>query len=193
MRKITDYNEFMELWNISHKNKYWGNKKITLEEEQNIIEKANIKDFKRYSMYILNDNYHFIVFDEKWTINNIMYYDDETEESKITLESFKKYNEINIQYYKIEENEPIKHYYFLNYYNNDRQVVINRDTYYSNYCDRLDYNKKNNLFVSFLTDDEIEEYNEIVEDLQKKYNERLENYYKKYKNKIYASGYWANR
>ena len=61
MKKIENYEEFINLWNTNHKNRYWGNKKISLEHEQEIIEKANIKDFKRYSIYMLDDNYHFIV------------------------------------------------------------------------------------------------------------------------------------
>ena len=44
-----------------------------------------------------------------------------------------------------------------------------------------------------MTDEEIKEYNNIVENINKDYDERLEKYFKKYRDKIYAIGYWANR
>ncbi len=193
MEKIENYNEFMNLWNISHKNRYWGNKKITLEQEQEIIEKANIKDFKRYNIYMLNDNYHFIVIDTKWTIDNDLYYDDEQEAPKVTLQYFKTKNQINIKYNQIENDNMIKPYFMINYSGNDKEVCIKRDIYYSNYCDNLKWAQDKKLFVRFLTDEEIKQYNNIVDELNKEYDKRLENYYKKYNKNIYAIGYWANR
>lgn len=193
MKKIENYDEFMNLWDINHKNKYWGNKKITLEQEQGIIEKANIKDFKRYNIYMLNDNYHFIAIDTKWTIDNDLYYDDEQEAPKVTLQYFKLKNQVNIKYNKIENDKMIKPYFMINYSGNDKEVCINRDIYYSNYCDNLKWAQDKNLFVRFLTNEEIEQYNNIIDELNKEYDKRLENYYKKYNKNIYAIGYWANR
>lgn len=193
MKKIENYEEFMKLWNISHQNRYWGNKKITQEQEADIIEKANQKDFKRYNIYMLSDNYHFIVIDTKWTIDKDLYYDDEQEAPKITLEYFKSKNKVNIKYYKIEKEEMMKPYFLINYYGNDKEVVINRDIYYSNYCDKLEWAKNKNLFVNFLTKEDIKEYNKIIDELTKAYDERLEKYFKKYNKNIYAIGYWVNR
>ena len=193
MKKIENYDEFMNLWNISHKNRYWGNKKITLEQEQEMVEKANIKDFKRYNIYMLNDNYHFIVIDTKWAIDNDLYYDDEQEAPKVTLQYFKTKNQINIKYTKIDKEETIKPYFIINYSGNDKEVCIHRDIYLSNYYDNLKWAQDKKLFVRFLTDEEIEQYNNIVDELTKEYDKRLENYYKKYNKNIYAIGYWANR
>ena len=87
----------------------------------------------------------------------------------------------------------IKPYFMINYSGNDKEVCIKRDIYYSNYCDNLKWAQDKKLFVRFLTDEEIEQYNNIVDELNKEYDKRLENYYKKYNKKIYAIGYWANR
>lgn len=194
MKKIENYEEFINLWNINHKNRYWGNKKISPEHEQEIIEKANIKDFKRYSIYMLDDNYHFIVIDTKWAIDKDLYYDDEQEPPKVTLNYFKTKNQVNIKYTKIDKEETIKPYFIINYSGNDKEVCINRDIYYlSNYYDDLKWAQDKNLFVSFLTDDEVKDYNSIVDELNKQYDKRLENYYKKYNQNIFAIGYWVNR
>ena len=85
MRKIENFEEFLNLWNISHKNRYWGNKKITPEQEADIIARADQKDFKRYNIYMLKDNYHFIVIDTKYPIDKDLYYDDETPTPEVTL------------------------------------------------------------------------------------------------------------
>lgn len=193
MRKIEDFNEFMSLWNISHKNRYWGNKKISLEQEQEIIKKADIKDFKRYNIYMLEDNYHFIVIDTKWTIDSDLYYDDETPTPEITLNYFKAKNQVNIKYYEIEQQEQIKPYFMINYSGNDKEVCIKKDIYYSNYLDNLQWAKDKKLYYRDLTADEITQYNNIVKELTDDYNERLDKYFKRYNKNIYAIGYWVNR
>lgn len=193
MRRIEDFNEFISLWNISHQNRYWGNKKISLEQEQEIIKKADIKDFKRYNIYMLEDNYHFIVIDTKWTIDNDLYYDDETPTPTITLDYFKAKNQVNIKYYEIEQQEQIKPYFMINYNRNDREVSIKKDIYYSNYLDSLQWAKDKKLYYRDLTADEITQYNNIVKELTNDYNERLDKYFKRYNKNIYAIGYWVNR
>ena len=195
MKKIETYTEFMNLWNISHKNRYWGTKKITPEQEADIIERANQKDFKRYAIYLLNDGYHFIVIDTKYTIDSDLYYDDETPTPKITLDYFKAKNQINIKYDTIDETDAqrIKPYYMINYTGNDREVTISRCAYLSNYYDNLKWAQDKNLFVNYLTEEDIKEYNKIIEQLNKEYDERLEKYFKRYNKNIYAIGYWVNR
>lgn len=91
MRKITDYNEFLKIWELNHKNRYWGNKRISKEEEAIIIDKANLKDFKRYNIYMLDDDY-YLVFDTKPIIESVLYYDDETPEPEKCLNYFIDYN-----------------------------------------------------------------------------------------------------
>lgn len=197
MKKIETFTEFMKLWNINHKNRYWGNKKITKEKEEEIIQHADLSDFKRYDIYVLDEN-HFIIFDTKYTINNNLYYNDEQDAPEVTLDYFKAKNEVNKKYYKIEDTEKMKPYYIINYDNDEKikELCVKRDLYYANYLDYLDnleYYTKKGIFYRFLTDEEISTYNNIVDELDKKYNKRLEDYYKKYNKNIYAVGYWVNR
>ena len=194
MKKITNYEEFMTLWNIDHKNRYWGNKKISIEQEQDIIKRANITDFKRYNIYVLQDN-KYIVIDTKWTIDNKLYYDDETPTPNITLEYFKAKNKMNISYYKIENiKEYNKPFIIRTYYNeqSNQVSIINRENI-SDYESQLNWAISKNYFIRYLTDEEIKEYNIIVDELQKEYEKRLENYFKKYSKNIKAIGYWSNR
>lgn len=194
MKKVETFTKFMELWNINHKNRYWGNKKITKEKEEELIQHADLSDFKRYDIYVLGEN-HFIIFDTKYTINNNLYYDDEQDAPEVTLDYFKAKNEVNKKYYKIEDTEKIKPYFIINYDNDEKikELCVKRDLYYANYLDNLEYYTKKGIFYRFLTDEEINTYNNIVEELDKKYNKRLEDYYKKYNKNIYAVGYWVNR
>lgn len=194
MKKITNYEEFMTLWNIDHKNRYWGNKKISIEQEQDIIERANITDFKRYNIYMLQDN-KYIVIDTKWAIDNKLYYDDETPTPNITLKYFKAKNKTNISYYKIENiKECNKPFIIKTYYNeqSNQVSIVNRENI-SDYESQLNWAKSKNHFIRYLTDEEIKEYNIIVDELQKEYDKRLENYFKKYNKNIKAIGYWVNR
>lgn len=193
MRKIEDFNEFMQLWNISHKNRYWGTKKITPEQEKDIIARADINDFKRYNVYMLEDNYHFIVFDTKWAINTTLYYDDETDDPGTSFLVFKHYNEMNRQYHKLEDFNSMQPYFILNYSGNDREVCVQRSIYYSTYENNLNHAKDKGYFYKFMSDEEIEEYNKISDELNKLYDERLEKYYKKYNKNIHTVGYWVNR
>lgn len=193
MEKITDFNKFMELWNISHKNRYWGNKKITLEQEQAIIEKANQNDFKRYNIYILKDGYHFIVIDTNWAIDSTLYYDDEQDAPKVTFEYFKARNQFNRKYSKLEEAGTLKPYFMINYNGNDKEVTISRSAHLSDYQTNLQWAQSKNYFVNFMDDEDIKEYNLIVDNLNALYNERLEKYFRKYNKNIHAVGYWVNR
>lgn len=190
MRKIENYEEFIGVWNENHKNRYWGNKKISIEQEQDIIQRANVADFKRYNIYVLDDG-NYIVIDTKWSIDRNLYYDDELDAPEITLEYFKKKNEMNIAYSEIEYNDYEKPYLMKSYGNNSKQVGIVKGKY--NYEGNLQWAKSKDLFVRYLSEEEINEYNEIVRELIKKYDERLEKYFKKYRDKIYAIGYWVNR
>lgn len=193
MRLVTEFEEFLSLWNISRKNRYWGSKKITLEQEQEIIKKHDLEDFKRYNIYVLNDNYHFIVLDTKWAIDKDLYYDDEQEAPKITFEYFKAKNEVNRKYYKLESFRDMVPYFIKNYNGNDKEVCIQRFMRMTDYDSNLRWAKDKGLFIDFLTDDFIKEYNKIVEELNNLYDERLEKYFKKYRKNIYAVGYWVNR
>lgn len=197
MRKIEDFNEFMKIWEVNHKNRYWGNKKITEEHEKEIIEKANIKDFKRYNIYMLDDNYYFVV-DTKPEIDNTLWYDDEMEEPKKSLDLFIRHNMSNLHFnfdYWVEARNCLKkggccsgHYEsspFINLnYNNSNEVYL---VFYE--C--CGNSRRDKTTVRDLTNDEIDEILKIAKELKKDYIERLTKYYNKYG--MTCKGYWVNR
>lgn len=197
MKKLENYEEFMKIWEINHKNRYWGNKKITPEQEKEIIEKANIKDFKRYNIYMLNDGYYFIV-DTKPSIDRVLWYDDEMPEPRKSLELFIRENMSNLKFNFDEwveakndlktrgccsgrfESKP-----FINLnYSNSNEVYL---CFYE-YCGN---SRRNQTTVRDLTNDEIKEILKLAEELKKDYIERLTKYYNKYG--MTCTGYWVNR
>lgn len=197
MKKIENYEEFINLWNINHKNRYWGNKKISPEHEQEIIEKANIKDFKRYDLYMFDDGYYFIV-DTKPSIDKILYYDDEMEEPKKSLDLFIKNNMRNLEFNFDDWVEDMKEFKmcgchsgrfeskpFINLnYSNSNEICLCFYEYFGN-------SRRNQTTVRDLTDEEIKEILKIAEELKKDYIERLTKYYNKYG--MTCTGYWVNR
>ena len=197
MRKIEDFNEFMKIWEVNHKNRYWGNKKITEEHEQEIIEKANTKDFKRYNIYMLDDGYYFVI-DTKPEINNTLWYDDEMEEPKKSLDLFIRHNMSNLRFNFdewVEARNCLKkggccsgHYEsnpFINLnYSNSNEVYL---VFYE--C--CGNSRRDKTTIRDLTNDEIQEILLIAEDLKKDYIERLKKYYNKYG--MTCKGYWVNR
>lgn len=197
MRKIEDFNEFMKIWEVNHKNRYWGNKKITEEHEQEIIEKANIKDFKRYNIYMFDDNYYFVV-DTKPEIDNVLYYDDETEAPKKSLDLFIRHNMSNLRFNFDDWVEDMKDFEargchsgrfeskpFINLnYSNSNEVYL---VFYE-YCGN---SRRDKTTIRDLTSDEIDEILQIAEEVKKSYIERLTKYYNKYG--IACKSYWVNR
>ena len=197
MRKIKDFNELMKIWEVNHKNRYWGNKKITEENEQEIIEKANIKDFKRYNIYMLDDGYYFVV-DTKLEIDNTLWYDDEMEEPKKSLDLFIRHNMSNLRFNFDDWVEArndlktigccsgrfeLKPFINLNYSNSNEVYLV-----FYEYCGN---SRRDKTTVRDLTNDEIDEILKIAEDLKKDYIERLTKYYNKYG--MSCRGYWVNR
>lgn len=197
MRKIENFNEFMEIWNVNHKNKYWGNKKITKEHEQEIIEKANVKDFKRYNIYMLDDNYYFVI-DTKPEIDNVLWYDDEREEPKKSLDLFIKHNMSNLRFnfddWVEARNCVKKGGYCSGHYESKPFINLNYDTsneVYLVFYQIFGNSRRDNTTIRDLTDDEVTEILKIAEELKQDYVERLTKYYNKYG--MSCKGYWVNR
>ena len=197
MKKIESYEEFMKIWEVNHKNRYWGNKKITPEQEQDIINKANIKDFKRYNIYMLNDGYYFIV-DTKPSIDRELWYDDETPEPSKSLDLFIKNNMSNLKFnfddWVKEQNDlktkgccsgriELKPFINSNYANSNEVYLV-----FYEYCGN---SRRNETTIRDLTGEEIKEILKIAEELKKDYIERLTKYYNKYG--MTCRGYWVNR
>ena len=197
MRRVEKYEEFMKIWEVNHKNRYWGNKKITLEQEKDIINKADIKDFKRYNIYVLDDGYYFVV-DTKPSIDKVLWYDDETPEPTKSLELFIKHNMSNLRFNFdewAEENETLKNeghcsgkielkpFINLNYENSKEVYLV-----FYEYCGN---SRRDNTTIRDLTNKEIEEILQIAEEVKKDYIKRLTKYYNKYG--MGCKGYWVNR
>lgn len=198
MRKIENYEEFISLWSINHKNRYWGNKKITPEQEQEIIKKANLKDFKRYNIYVLDDGYYFIV-DTKPTIDATLYYDDEMTAPEKSLNLFIKNNirnlDLDLDNWKkemeslktigvcsgiIEDNPFIN----INFSGDSKEVCL---CFYESFGNT----RRNQTTIRNLTQKEIDEILKIAEEEKQKYIERLTKYYNKHGMNVV--GYWAYR
>lgn len=200
LRKIEDFDEFTKIYRGDHKYGYYGNKPITDEKRKELEEKDNINNFKRYSIYMFEDGYYFIV-DTKTHIDSTIYYDDETPTPNVTEEFFIHYNMGNLSFdfddWKKEVNDlktigccsgrvELKPFINKSYSNDSKNVYL----VFWQYCGN---SRRDALTVRDLTDDEINDILEISNQEKQNYIERLKKYYKKYNNKIYTHGYWANR
>jgi hypothetical protein len=190
MKKIENYEEFKELYLINHK--YYKD-----EDKQ---EKDTQQAFKRYIIYTLDDNYYFML-DNKPTIDNTLYYDDETPEPDKTIDYFINYNlDINFKYdmndYKKEIESlntrgccsgsvELHPFININYYNSKEVYPI-----FYQYCGN---SRRDKNTVRDLTPEEVKQYFDICDDLRANYIERLKKYFAKYNSNISTYGYWANR
>lgn len=173
------------------------NKEEVLEKLKDVESQSMAKWYAdNFVCYETKDN-KLLTFKKRPSISSTIYYDDETEPPEITLDYFKYYNRHNMdEYIVIEPFNDDKRPYFIDHYCTDKlrvAVIQDHEHGWIDYEGDLQEYKRRNTFQRFLDDDEIQEYNRIIEELREKYNKRLENYYKRYKDKIYASGYWANR
>lgn len=203
MRIISDYNEFIKIWEVNHKYNYYGNKKIDVIKFEELKQKSYINDFKRYMILMLNDN-KYIVFDNAPPIDSTLYYDDETPTPQKTLDYFINYNMHNFKYdmedYKNElknfnengccsgriELEP---YFVYNYIDNKEQLT----PIFYNYNERKTHDINKGYYVRELTEEEKNKYFEICDLLKQNYIHRLKKYFEKYNKNIVNYGYWANR
>lgn len=134
----------------------------------------------------------------KITIDKTIWYDDETEAPEKTETFFINYNMSNepsrsLSNY-LEEAERLKTngcasgrydyqgIYFVEHYTKNSEVVS---------CNWFD--EKDKYFKRYLTNEEQQEFIELMEDRKQQYIERLKTYFKRYNKHIHVSGYWANR
>lgn len=134
----------------------------------------------------------------KITIDKTIWYDDETEAPEKTETFFINYNMSNepsrsLSNY-LEEAEKLKTngcasgrydyqgIYFIEHYTKNSEVVS---------CNWFD--EKDKYFKRYLTNEEQQEFIELMEDRKNQYIERLKTYFKRYNKHIHVSGYWANR
>lgn len=148
----------------------------------------------------------------KLSITKTLWFDDETKAPEKTIETFKKYNECNNDFYDLEDNVNDNWYILFNTKTKDNFEIytlrvfskdITKSGWMYGYCENSkDYIKGLNVEFDFenRTHKEITENQALIEKLHnliiqenKIYNERLEKYFKRYNDHISISGYWANR
>ena len=154
----------------------------------------------KYDFYKTKDN--LIIELEKVnkiTIDKTMYYDDEYEAPDVSETNFLWYNRSNIpgrnleEY--LEEKENLKtrgcasgRYDYKGIYFN----VSYNDHDFMVHCAWNDDDKKT-FFKRYLTEEEQEDYIELMKERKEKYIERLKKYFKRYGKHVTTYGYWANR
>lgn len=134
---------------------------------------------------------------KKITIDKTMYYDDETEAPNVNENNFITYNRHNIPGRNLE-----------NYLKEKKQLetegcATGRYDYKGIYfqsvrtdkdfmvgCDWMDEKR---YFVRYLTEDEQNDYIELMNERKEQYVERLKKYFKRYGKRVTTYGYWANR
>jgi len=199
LKKIDDYNTFTQLYRTIHTYYYFGNKPITEEKRQELKEKDDKKNFRRYAMYMLEDGYYFM-FDTMPSIESTLYYPDDFADPGTSLEYFLSYN-LKYFNYDLSTWEREKHdlattgcccgiielHPFINLSYNDGKEV------YYRFFTRGGESARDNYTIRDLTEDEISDILAITKDLKEQYRDRLIKYYNKYKNKIHTFGYWRDR
>lgn len=145
---------------------------------------------KRYDYYKTNDNMYIEI--EKASSLEIVkefYYDDEYEAPKINFENFLAYNDRvfnRLKYFEERLNTVNVHWYFTKQLNALANINIFTDW-------ELEDNKYRYEFVRELTQEEKEDYLEILKERNEQFLERLKKYYNRYGKNITTHGYWANR
>ena len=153
-----------------------------------------------HDYYILSDGY-ILEFEKvnKRSLTTTFYYDDETERPDISFNNFVYYNRHNIPFNSLKEylsekkrleehgcatgRYDYKGIYISEKYDNCKNVV-----FYD-----FDYEKNEELFIRYLTQEEQEDFIKIAKQYENAYMERLKRYFKRYGNCIRTHGYWANR
>lgn len=154
---------------------------------------------KKYDYYMFEDK--IIEFEnfKNWGIDKTIYYDDETEAPKVTLDYFKHYNKTNIkQKYDFSYWYLVKHNDKANIYSICNSRII--DKFYDNFImlnvkdiEFDSYNRVSTYKMSEENNDIIEDFKELIKNNIENYNIRLEKYFKRYNKNIYTRGYWVNR
>lgn len=154
---------------------------------------------KNYNFYMLKDGYFLeLQKPNKYSINKTMWYDDETEGPEE--------NESNFILYNLRMRDPSKH--VTEYKENLERLkthgcAIGLYDYNGLYlatfykfekrADVCFFSEKKGTFLRYLTEEEQEDYMNILEHDKQAYIERLKKYFKRYGKHVHASGYWVNR
>ena len=148
---------------------------------------------------IMLENGNLIIID-KPSINGTLYYDDEYDAPSTKIESFISYNLFHSIFDTfdkwIKDNEDYKRIGCCSG-RLMQKVAISKECQYSDvpkshwYHLYVDFDSQN--MYELLSDEENEQFINIMYELKEAYIKRLNSYYRRYQNKISTYGYWANR
>lgn len=148
---------------------------------------------------IMLENGYLIIID-KPSIHSTMYYDDEYEAPSTKIDSFINYNLFRSYFDTfnkwIKDNEDYKKIGCCSG-RLMHKVAISKCFQYTFspkvhwYALYVDFDNQD--MYELLSDEENEQFINIMYELKEAYIKRLKTYYKRYQNKISTYGYWANR
>lgn len=148
-----------------------------------------VKHCLKSSKYVQLDDTFVSVCGAKPSIQSTMWYDDETEGPQVNFESFRRYNESNF---------PRKLELERNQYGNRSKLFI-APHYHGDKTDgklaglRYEPEDRPPHGGREVTPEELEIFNQAIEEVQADYEKRLKTYWKRYSDKVHAAGYWTNR
>ena len=144
-----------------------------------------VKHCLKSNKYVEMDGSFVEITESKPSIKSEIWYDDETEAPEVNYETFYNYNKREMpRYYKKEG----VHMF-------DRGTLKLVPQYGEDNLDlaTLSYEDSPDGPYREVTDDELKQINDGIEEVRKDYDKRLKSYYKRYKDKIRVNGYWRNR
>lgn len=182
--KVTDYNEFIELFKDCHNG--W------------VSDDKYMNQLFKNSLYLKTKDGYYITFDTKFDIDTDMWFDDEQPIPEKSEELFINYNMHNVRYdfsEYLKAQEDLKKYRCCSASHSEMFIsrCYNDPEYKHVRINNASWQKEQAEFVRDLTKEEIEEIIEFTEELKQNYIERLKKYYKRYNKNIWCRGYWVNR
>jgi hypothetical protein len=128
------------------------------------------------------------VCDSKPKIDSTIYYNDEYDSPGESKETFINYN-IRLHMPETFDKENTRYeYYAIRQYTGQKNNILVA----VHVQDKFDEIIHKHI-IRKLSETEMQQINEAIKEVQEHYKKRLNTYYKRYSDKIYASGYWANR
>ena len=143
--------------------------------------KYSIKSYK----YIDIDGIIVDVGRSKPPISRTLYFNDEHEAPQVNYENFAAYNK--------RLNNPSEYKLQWSSYHGDGKLKLLKDERSNIYQLSYDEARDKDVETKEVTEKELEAINQGIREIQADYEKRLKTYYKRYSDKIFTSGYWANR
>ena len=175
-------------------------KEETRELAKTLWQSEDMQDFivDKYDFYRTNDG---LILElekvKKISIDKTIWYDDETEAPTLTENYFVIYNRKNfpsrsLENY-LEEAESLRTRGFASGQYDYEGIYFICNSSNNNIVACNWFDEKNKYFKRYLTQEEQQEYIELMEERKNQYIDRVKAYYKRYNKHISVSGYWVNR